>query len=103
MTTALPDKTKMSDINPFGLRMPPDLKNAMEKEAQINGRSMNAEIVNRLRSSLDQTKARPSNSYQAAEVPPAAYVVNDDTERAMLAVFRRMSPEKQLALLSLFK
>lgn len=31
------------------------------------------------------------------------YFALDDTERAMLAVFRRMSPEKQLALLSLFK
>ena len=37
------------DINPFGLRMPPELREAAEKSAGENGRSLNSEIVFQLR------------------------------------------------------
>lgn len=40
------------DISPFGVRMPPDLKQQIEYAAKENGRSMNAEIVHRLESSF---------------------------------------------------
>lgn len=36
------------DINPFALRMPPDLRAQIEVAAKASGRSMNAEIVARL-------------------------------------------------------
>lgn len=40
------------DIAPLGLRMPAELKTQIEQAAKRTGRSMNAEIVARLQSSL---------------------------------------------------
>ncbi len=42
------------DISPFGLRMPAELKTWLEQQAQNNGRSLNAEIVQRLESGMNQ-------------------------------------------------
>lgn len=42
----------MRNINPFGLRMQPDLRTQIEEAAARNHRSLNAEIVARLESSL---------------------------------------------------
>lgn len=41
------------DINPFGLRMPPELKKEVQDEADKNSRSLNAEIVMRLQKSFE--------------------------------------------------
>lgn len=103
MTNGPHQKIKVSDISPFGLRMQPDLKSALEREARIAGRSMNAEIVNRLQLSIEGQRAQPTKPYRADEPVSPIYAVENDHERAMLNLFRRMSPEKQLALLSLFK
>lgn len=46
------------DINPFGLRMPPDVKAEIEKLAEQNRRSLNAEIVVRLEESIRREKER---------------------------------------------
>lgn len=40
------------DINPFGLRMPPELRQKVEDAAKQSGRSLNAEIVERLEDSF---------------------------------------------------
>ena len=40
-------------INPFGLRIPEDLKSALKDKTEYSGRSMNAEILFRLRESLN--------------------------------------------------
>ncbi|EWS70735.1 Arc family DNA-binding protein [Vibrio vulnificus] len=40
-------------INPFGLRMPSDLKDKLEEEAKKNMRSLNAELVARLEKSVE--------------------------------------------------
>lgn len=40
------------DITPFGLRMPATLKAQVEAAASSNGRSMNAEVVDRLQRSF---------------------------------------------------
>lgn len=42
------------DISPFGLRMPPAIKTALEEAARDNRRSLNAEIVARLEQSIAQ-------------------------------------------------
>ena len=42
------------DINPFGLRMPPELKEKIADQAKESGRSVNAEIVHRLEESLSK-------------------------------------------------
>lgn len=41
------------NINPFGLRMPEDLKKWLAEQAKKNNRSLNAEIVTRLQRSKD--------------------------------------------------
>lgn len=41
------------DINPFGLRMPPDLRAKLEESARVNGRSLNSEILARLGESIE--------------------------------------------------
>lgn len=44
----------MREINPFGLRMPVELKEVLEKSAEKNRRSLNAEILVRLEQSVEQ-------------------------------------------------
>jgi hypothetical protein len=42
----------LRDINPFGLRMPPDLREQVKNAAAKSGDSMNGEIVARLEASF---------------------------------------------------
>ena len=44
----------VKDINPFGVRMPPEVKAELDKLAEQNRRSLNAEIVVRLEQSIRQ-------------------------------------------------
>lgn len=46
------------DVNPFGVRMPPEVKAELEKLAEQNRRSLNAEIVVRLEESIKREKER---------------------------------------------
>ncbi len=48
----------VKDINPFGVRMPPEIKAELEKLAEQNRRSLNAEIVVRLEESIKREKER---------------------------------------------
>jgi len=45
-----------STIPPYGLRMPPDLKEKLQQRADENSRSLNSELVYRLRRSIEQEK-----------------------------------------------
>ena len=49
------------DVNPFGLRMPPEVKEELEKLAEQNRRSLNAEIVVRLEESIRRGKRTLAN------------------------------------------
>lgn len=49
------------DIAPFGVRMPPDLKERVQAAAKVNNRSMNAEIVATLE------REYPAEVYSAEE------------------------------------
>lgn len=89
------------DINPFGLRMQDDLKDALIREAKFNGRSLNAEIVDRLRKSIEPP-IRLVSGNNVEQVQSSYTPEITDIERKLLTVFRRLPPEKQLALLSLF-
>jgi hypothetical protein len=80
--------------------MPAELRELVKREAKLNGRSLNAEILTRLRASIDPQR-RSGGSRTTA--PERNGWVPTDAERAMLAVFRKLPPEKQLALLSLFE
>jgi hypothetical protein len=44
------------DVNPFGLRMPSDVKEELEKLAEQNRRSLNAEIIVRLEESIKRER-----------------------------------------------
>jgi hypothetical protein len=46
-------KVPVSTIVPFGLRLQPELKSRLEESAIANNRSLNAEIAERLRESLE--------------------------------------------------
>jgi hypothetical protein len=99
------------------LRLPADLKAMLMREAAANGRRITAEVNIRLKESLERTGVQPSSvpgwipkNYRerskatvAHTEEPGAESELTDMDRAVLAVFRRLSPEKQLALLSLFK
>lgn len=112
------EKTKNSDVvmkparTPrFLLLMPEDLRHDMEKSAAAKGRTLTAEINIRLRESqrYDPTPdflIRQDGKLTVGELKTDTYTVSmetTETDRAMLSVFRRLSPEKQLALISLFK
>ena len=89
------------------LRLPAEIGDQIRKEANLNGRSINSEIISRLQRSIEDQRAVRVNGYKVAEaglppIPPEQLAA-DDNERAMLAAFRRLSPERQLALLSLLK
>lgn len=43
---------KIGNVNPFGLRLLPQLKRQLELAASANGRSLNSEITRRLEASL---------------------------------------------------
>lgn len=47
----------MRNIAPFGLRMPEELREAIQQRAKNNGRSINSEIVQILQETLDTDKA----------------------------------------------
>lgn len=99
------DNTEKKRPPRFLLAMPEHIRVAIEKEAFINHRTVTAEINSRLVDSLKGHKAgdKPPPVYitKANEESPAGAI--SDTDQAMLEIFRKLPPEKQLALLSLFR
>jgi hypothetical protein len=49
------------EYKPTGVRLPPDLKKALDAEAAKNGRSRNSEIVYRLAQSLRPGSPKPDS------------------------------------------
>jgi hypothetical protein len=96
-------KEKVRDIPPFGVRMPKEMREQLEREAHFNGRSLNMEIVGRLRKSLEGIEEGRATQFKLEQPPGGGYAPDlTEIERRLLTIFRRMPPEKQLALLSLF-
>lgn len=83
------------------VRLPSDLKHALQREAYVNGRRITAEINIRLANSLKEAGAiaRPIEPLTAREPSPTHRAV--EMEEQLLRAFRKLSPEKQLALLAL--
>lgn len=65
--SAKPVKKPMAAIAPFGLRMQPDMKERIEKAAEANNRSMNAEIIARLEMSFSELAAGAAVSALVAD------------------------------------
>lgn len=99
------EKVKMRDVAPTGVRISPELKAKLIREAAVNGRTLHAEILLRLQASLDGAIPTGHASATVETGTPTKSPADplSETDRAMLGVFRRMPVEKQLALLSLFK
>lgn len=57
----------MQDISPFGLRLPADLRAELEAAAKRNERSLNSELIFRLRESL-RLERRTLLDYSDAEL-----------------------------------
>lgn len=100
------------------VRMTNEMKALLQRESKLHGRSLTAEITDRLGASLAAAKApaiTPGGTYPISTA--TAHLINNaeaaqekspaqaltDLDRAMLAVFHSLPVEKQLALLSLFR
>lgn len=101
---------KARDVHPTVLRLHPDTRDELVRLANARGVSLSKEISERLRNSLVHgvnTQLTPEQKLLVL-AEHARHEVQDmelltELDRAMLAVFRKMPVEKQLALLSLFK
>lgn len=98
-----PDKNEATLL----LRLPTDLKAALMREAHIHGRRITAEVNIRLKASLQPPALRdiPQTHHEARESgqPWPLQSQLSDAERVLISLYKRLSPEKQLALLSLIK
>jgi hypothetical protein len=111
MTTAAPDKKQRAPR--FLLNLPDELRTAVERAAFASGRTVTGEINRRLQQTFDaEAPALPAGGSRYDTTPlvtvlhtneksPAGALSNID--QAILEEFRRLTPEKQLALLSLLK
>ncbi|WP_157957943.1 TraY domain-containing protein [Pararhodobacter aggregans] len=66
-------KKPVANIVPFGLRLQPELKAALEAAAQVSGRSLNSEISLRLQASFqmqDDVNANPTNPVRDLTASP---------------------------------
>ena len=84
------------DINPFGLRMPHDLKKLIEKSAKTNRRSMNAELILRLQDSIEKDPLFVPEIREASR----SYELSED-ENVLLKAYSTLSPRRRRALLEL--
>lgn len=98
------------------VRMTSELKAQLQRESVVQGRSLTAEIVSRLRASIKHDSEIRSEMVGGSvpysiDAPATVVHANDngpapaltDIDRAMLVIFHNLPPEKQLALLSLFR
>jgi hypothetical protein len=75
-------------IPPFGLRLPPELKERVHEAAWRNNRSMNAEIIARLEASFEKDDQYGKLLAQADET---------DRRLALLETYFREAEERRLA------
>lgn len=108
MTTAAPDKKQRAPR--FLLNLPDELRTAVERAAFASGRTVTAEINRRLQQTFENERPQAATALYR-QAPSPAQVANEkslagalsSTDQAILEEFRRLPPEKQLALLSLLK
>lgn len=91
---------KVSDIAPTTLRLPPEVRDHLVREANISNRSLSQEITWRLQCSL-----APQATAQAREPEAAApgYQGLADEQRLLLSLYGALAPDKQLALITLLR
>jgi hypothetical protein len=101
---------KVRDLQPTLLRLDPDLRHRLMRDAKANGRSLTKEIELLLQQAVDMrdggreaSDAYPLSRATVVHAEEGQVLELTELQRAMLSVFDRLGPEKQLALLSLFK
>lgn len=99
MNTTARDGQRVSDIAPTTLRLPPALRTALQREAAINGRSLSQEIITRLLESVQPATGHPTVLHTGERLPAAPQP--SDAQRRLVVLFNALSPEQQLALLTL--
>ena len=114
------DAVKIRDIAPTAVRLKPELRAQLSREAAINARSLHAEILFRLQASLAEPSAASAanssvramasptlSTHHAAQHVPVWPAVQTtaytDAERTLVSYYRRLTPEKQLSLLTLLR
>ncbi|MBF0620817.1 MAG: Arc family DNA-binding protein [Magnetococcales bacterium] len=84
----------------FKLRLPQELKKKIEEAAQKNDRSMNAEIIARLKSSLNESsKSNASSGEDIGELSQVVRQVLDDS----IQEFAEQRREETLSVLREFR
>lgn len=89
------------------LRLPSELKAELARAAAIHGQKLNSEVIER----LEKSCKAPPLLYSSTPHQVGGVAANEKdpegplsgTDQAMLEIFRKLPPEKQLALLSLFR
>lgn len=89
------------------LRLPSELKAELARAAAIHGQKLNSEVIERLQKSckappLIYSAPQGHGAVLGTQEKGPAFVMSD-ADQAMLEIFRKLPPEKQLALLSLFR
>lgn len=103
-----PDR-KSVDVAPTGVRLPPELRDLLLRESVANNRSLSQEITQRLKASFPKAGDKPLRNQVANGIGEplhhAAYVsaLNSEAINEVSRLMRQLSPEKQLALLTLLK
>lgn len=80
----------------FLLALSPELRNALQKEAFVHGRTLTSEINKRLQASLHVPEGPSGDATKTGNALSAI-------DRQMLEAFRTLEPEKQIALLALLR
>lgn len=84
----------------FLLRMPDGMRDRLKAEAEANKRSMNAEIVARLEASLSEDFVTKTSAKKGEEsLRTLINLVESIYDAAIIALFRRTSPENAKQLL----
>lgn len=108
---AKPDGERVRDIAPTGVRLPQALRDELMRQATINGRSLSQEITYRLQTTISPESARdidvvvsmgPGAPFGLAEVKPFHGSLTE-AHRQLNAMFDALTPDKQLALLTLLR
>lgn len=106
-----PEGTRIRDVAPTGVRLAPDLRDALIRLAAISGRTLSGEMQYRLRESVERHLRETQGAVKAAVLHAAeeplrytdAAPLLSESQRMVLAMFDRLAPDKQLALLTLLR
>lgn len=89
------EKEYMGDIGPTGVRIPSRLKKQLKASAQENNRSLNAEIIDRLEKSFQQTSnAEPAYYEESTRITEKLNIQRELNYLYNRVVYLRFDQEK---------